>query len=544
MKHMRRGAPNLLKEGHKQFSGVEQVVLRNVDACKKLSKVTRTSLGPNGQNKMVINHLEKLFVTSDAATILREMEIVHPAARMMVLAGQQQEREVGDGTNFVIIFAGELMNQAEALIRGGVHPSEIITGYTAAYRKCQELLPSLVVRDEKDVFNKEALASGIHAAIAAKQYGVEHILSPLVAEASALVMPRNPYNFVVDSVRVCKILGQSIHESYVVKGIVVDRDTEGTIKKASNIKVAVFNCALDASSTETKGTVLITNAQELLNYNSSEEELMETQIKAIAEAGAGAVVVGGSISQLAMHFLEKYKILAIKIMSKFEVRRIAKCLNAKLLPAVTPITTEDLGFCAEINVEEVGSHKITVIKQSIQDTAVATIVVRGSTQNILNDIERAIDDGVNVVRSMARDGRFLAGAGACEIELARLIAKHAEQCPGLEQYAIRKFAEALEVIPRTLAENAGLNATDILAKLYSAHESGAASAGVDVEDGDVKDMATKSNIYDLLLTKEQALRLAADTAITVLRIDQIIMSKQAGGPKMPQQSTNWDAIDD
>jgi T-complex protein 1 subunit theta len=175
----------------------------------------------------------------------------------------------------------------------------------------------------------------------------------------------------------------------------------------------------------------------------------------------------------------------------------------------------------------------------MQDTGIATIVVRGSTQNILNDIERAIDDGVNVVRAMGRDARFLAGAGGCEIELARRIQIIAEQCPGLEQYAMRKFAEALEVIPRTLAENAGLNATDILASLYAAHEAGDSKAGVDIENAGVKDMAT-AGVLDLFATKEQAMRLASDTAITILRIDQIIMAKAAGGPKPPQQNGHWD----
>ena len=277
MKQMRRQVPNMLKDGHKQYSGVDQVTLRNIEACQKLSKITRTSLGPNGQNKMVINHLEKLFVTSDAATILREMEIVHPAAKMMVMASQQQEKEVGDGSNLVVVLFGEFLSQAESLIKMGIHNSEIISGYTSAYKKALELLPKLVVNTsvKVDVHNAKSLETGIMSAIASKQYGVEGVLTPLVAQACSMVMPANPANFVVESVRVCKILGQSINESYVVKGVVIDRDSEGAIKHCNQGRVAVFSCPLDATATDTKGTVLISNADELLNYSQSEENIME-----------------------------------------------------------------------------------------------------------------------------------------------------------------------------------------------------------------------------------------------------------------------------
>jgi T-complex protein 1 subunit theta len=290
-----------------------------------------TAIFESGQNKMVINYLEKLFVTSDAATILREMDIMHPAAKMIVMASQQQEREVGDGSNLVVVFCGELLNQAEALIRGGVHPSEIIAGYTLAAKHATEILPELVCESCADVTSADALQRGIYAAIASKQYGVEGVLAPLVAQACSLVMPKNAANFLVDNVRVCKILGQSINDSYVVKGAVIDRDTEGMIKKAENVRVAVFNCPLDAADTETKGTVLINSAQELLNYSSSEEQMMEAYIKRIIDCGVGYVVVSSTVSQLAMHFLEKNKIMVTKLMSKFELRRIAKTVGARMI---------------------------------------------------------------------------------------------------------------------------------------------------------------------------------------------------------------------
>jgi len=241
MKNMRRGVPNLFKGGTKTYSGHEAVV-RNIKACKQLSDLTRTSLGPNGMNKMIVNHLNKLSVTSDCATIMSEMEIEHPAAKMIVMAAEMQEHEVGDGSNFVVALCGELLSQAEDLILMGMHPTEILTGYLKAGKKAIEFLEDLEIYkvDAKEMFNTAKVAQCIATAIASKQFGYELFLSKLVAEACVAVMPKKPEFFSVDNVRVVKLQGGSIEQSELVRGMVIDRDTEGTIKKVKDAKVAIF----------------------------------------------------------------------------------------------------------------------------------------------------------------------------------------------------------------------------------------------------------------------------------------------------------------
>ena len=258
---------------------------------------------------------------------------------------------------------------------------------------------------------------------------------------------------------------------------------------------------------------------------------MEEMIKGIADSGAKVVVSGGSISEIALHFIQKVGLLAVRIPSKFELRRLCKAVGASAMVAVGPPPAAVLGYCDSVSVQELSSRLVTVFRQAAEESAVATIVLRGATTNALDDIERAIDDAVNTAKQACKDARLLPGAGAVEIELAARLADFAAATPGLEQYAIAKYAEALEVVPRVLAENSGRDPADVISALYAAHAAGAAAAGVDV-DGDALTIdAAKSGIYDLYATKLSALRLASEAAITVLRIDTIIMSKQAGGPK-------------
>lgn len=521
------------------MSGLEQAVIKNVEAGNEISTIVRSSFGPQGMNKMVINHLEKLFVTSDAATILREMDVEHPAAKLVVMAAQQQEQEIGDGSNLVVMFAGELMGQARDLIVQGQHPSDILMGYAMASKQMSQIIGDLTVYEEKDILDQANMAHNIRSVLAAKNYGLEDVLAPLVAEACLAAMPKNPGNFIVDSVRVCKILGGTVNSTCVVKGLVIPKEADGSVKHVEKCKVAVFQNSVDAESTETKGTVLLQSAQELLSYNAGEEKAVEKVIREMSEMGIGCVVSGGTFGDMAKHFLDKYQMLYVKVASKFELRRICKLVNARPLVKFEKPTFEDVGYCASMRVEEYGGQKVTVVRQADDNVRLATIIVRGSTQNILNDLENAIDDGINVVRGMTRDARFLAGAGASEIELARRLYKFGESCAGLEQYSIKAFAQALEVVPRTLAENAGLPATDIVAKLYAAHEQNDSHAGLDIESGEIRDMRKEPQVKDLLITKESALRLATNAAITVLRVDQIIMAKPAGGPK-PQEKRGWD----
>ncbi len=291
----------------------------------------------------------------------------------------------------------------------------------------------------------------------------------------------------------------------------------------------MYGCAIDTSATETKGTVLIRNAAELEGYAVGEEARVEAAIKAIADTGARVVVTGQTIGEMALHFIEKYGLMALKIPSKFELRRFCRTTNAVALIKLDAPSPDELGFAASCSIDEIGGTRCCIIRQADAGSAVATVVLRGATDNVMDDIERAVDDGVNAYKALARDGRLVPAGGAAEIAIAARLAAAARAETGLEQYAIAKFGTALEVVPRTLAENAGLNATDVLSALYAAHAAGESCAGVDIENGGVRDLG-KDGLFDLFATKQWAIRLASDAATTVLRVDQIIMSKQAGGP--------------
>jgi len=325
-------------------------------------------------------------------------------------------------------------------------------------------------------------------------------------------------------------------DTKVLKGHVLARDTEGTIKHVTNAKIAVFAGGIDVPKTETKDTVLLKNADDLLNYSKSEEKAIEEIIRKISESGAKVVISGSAIGEMALHFIERYKLMACKVPSKFELRRICKAVGATPLVKLAAPTPEELGHADVVTVEEIGSTRVTIFRQESDESGISTIVVRSSTSNLADDIERAIDDGVNVFKGIIKDPRFVPGAGATEIELARRLQAYGDSVPGLSQYAIKKYGEAFEVVPRTLAENAGLKATDILSSLYAAHAKEQINDGIDVEEGDVKNVVDLG-VLDLLTTKHWAIKLATDAALTILRVDQIIMAKRAGGPKPPQQGS-------
>jgi len=527
------GMNGMLKDGHKQMSGLEEATYKNIEAAKQLSSCVRTSLGPNGMNKMVINHLEKLFITNDSATIVKELEVQHPAAKLLVMASKMQEAEVGDGTNFVVVLAGELLVLAEDLLKNGLHCSEIIAGYTLSLKKAQEELDKCVCYTAPPSALKDPieLAKALKHVIAAKQYGNEDLFSAKIAEACVLAMPDNVANFNTDNVRVAKIVGNSVHATTVVQGMCLTRGVLGTITDARDAKIAVYGIPLDSATTETKGTVLLKSAAELKAYSNSEEESLERVIKAIADAGTKMLICGQAVGELALHFIEKYGMMVMKCPSKFELRRICRTTGATNLVRMEPPAEADLGFCKHVHVKEIGSTQCTIFDHEQDNSKLATIVVRGSTSNIMDDVERAIDDGINVVKSMTKDARFVPGAGAVELRLADALQQYGEAQPGLDQYAINKFGLALEVVPRTLAENAGIDAAETIAAMYKAHKGGAGGVGIDITELKAGDCG----VLDLLATKKEALKLAAEAAITVLRVDSIIMAKPAGGPKAPEQ---------
>lgn len=529
----------MFKDGYKSSQGVEDAVQRNISAVHELTEILRTSFGPNGRNKIIINHLAKVILTADAATILRELEVIHPAAKLLVMASQQQEAEMGDATNLVIILAGELLHQASSLLTMGLIPAEVIQGYETASKFVLETIEKLSVDDIGDIRDEQQLAKAIKTAIGAKQYGYEDMLGELVSEAILAILPKNPTNFNVDSVRVVKIMGSSLDQSRVIKGMVFPREAEGVIKKASKAKVAVFTCPLDISQTETKGTVLLHNAKEMLDFTKGEENQLEAIVKELYDAGVRVVITGSSLGDLMLHYLNRYGIFVIKVLSKFDLRRLCRVIGATPLARVGAPMPEEMGSIDVVETVEIGGDRVTVFRQEDEKTKTATIVIRGATQNHLDDIERAIDDGVNVVKALVKDSRLVPGAGAIEMELMKRLEALGDKTPGLLQHGIKKYAAAFEIIPRTLAENAGLDVSEILAKLHAAHhKSDVGTAGIDVENEEdgILD-AKKSGILDVLAAKKWAIKLATEATITVLSVDQIIMSKVSISTSLTQKTT-------
>ncbi|KAF3906670.1 hypothetical protein ABW20_dc0109961 [Dactylellina cionopaga] len=535
----------LFKSGYS--SNEDGAVLRNIDACQALANTVKTSFGPYGRNKIVINHLQKMILTNDAATILRELDVVHPAVKLVVMATQQQESELGDATNLVIVLAGELLTMAENLIRmGGLQPSDIIQGYTKAHIFAQKALEELSHDTVKDVRSKAELSKALRTVIASKQSGNEEILAELVAEAVLTVLPKDPASFNVDNVRVVKIMGSSLMQSQVVKGMVFGREPEGIRKSASKSKVAVYACPIDSSQTETKGTVLLKNAQEMLDFTKGEEQQLEAIIKEIYDSGIRVVVAGATVGELALHYLNRYEILVIKVLSKFELRRLCRVIGATPLARLGAPMPDEMGKVDIVETIELGGDRVTVFRQENETTKTATIVIRGATQNYLDDVERAIDDGVNAVKAITKDARLVPGAGATEMQLVERIVAYGDKTPGVLQYAIRKYGQAFEIVPRTLAESAGLDATEVLSKLYSAHHKrGDCTIGVnfDEEKGSGTGDAVAAGIVDLLSSKSWAIKLATEAVNTVLSVDQIIVARQAGGPKPPAPNPGWDNDD-
>ncbi|KAL8782970.1 MAG: hypothetical protein Q9213_004978 [Squamulea squamosa] len=576
-------APNsgLFKAGYNNYDSEDGAVIRNIEACRAIAQTVQTSFGPYGRNKIVINHLQKMILTSDAASILNELDVVHPAAKLVVMASQQQESEIGDATNMVIVLAGELLRKAEELIRMGLKTSDIIQGYERAQKEALRVLDHLVVDKVTDIRSQSDLEKPIRTVVASKQSGSEDFLASMIAEAVLAVLPKNPTNFNVDNIRVVKIMGGSLDQSRVVKGMVFGREPDSSTKRAKSAKVGVFSCPIDISQTETKGTVLLHNAKEMLDFTKGEESQLEAAIKELYDSGLRVVIAGSTVGELALHYLNRFGILVIKIMSKFELRRLCRVVGATPLARLGAPMPDEMGKVDIVETLEIGGDRVTVFRQENDATRTATLVIRGATQNHLDDVERAIDDGVNVIKAITRDPRLVPGAGATEMQLVERISAFGEKTPELSQHAIRKYAEAFEVIPKTLAESAGLDATEVLARLYARHHKAAKAAaikadgtssgtssssseedeeeessssgededeaawtlGVDIENDDGTGTldAKEEGILDLLVSKQWAVRLATEAARTVLSVDQIIVARQAGGPKPPAQGNpNWD----
>jgi len=503
--------------------------MRNIEAVNDMASMTRTSLGPNGMNKYIINMHDKLFLTKDTSVMAKELEVNHPAVNILIEASKSQDQEAGDGTNFVITFGGELLNLAGELINSGVHLSDITLGYEKGFNKALEVIDKAPQYKIDDISKIEEATKIIKPVIGSKMvHGQEGFLAPIVAQACINVLPNDRTKFNVDNVRVSKILGGTLMKTETMKGLVIVRNVEGSVTKCEKCNVAVYNCPLETQGAETSDQIVFKTADELLNCTKSEEENMEKIIKNIVDSGVKCVIVGGAISNMAIHYLDKYGILAFRVMSKFELRRIASACGASLLVRLGPPTKEEMGYADEIKVTEISSEKCIVLTRDSENNKLSTIILRGTTNDMLDNMERVIADGVNAYRDACKNNVYVAGAGAIEMHLSNEIKSFGKTITTLDQYGIEKFGEAFEVVPRTLLENSGYNVNEVLATLRSKNNSDA-NMGINIKNGEIEDVM-KLGILDHLETKKWAIKHAVNSVLTILKVDQVIVAKPAGGP--------------
>lgn len=514
------------KEGTRYFQGVDEVLLRNIEAVIDLSDLTRTSIGPNGMKKIIKNHFEKIFVTGDATTILNEAEIQHPAAKMLVTASTMQNEQVGDGANFVVVFAGELLRRASELIRAGINTKDIVAGYQKALEVALEKLPTLAVDHKIDLDDKESVAKALKTPLSSHQFLEAEFLSNIAATACLLAHTNLNKKFNVDSVRVAKALGGSITDSFVVKGFAIVREVVGTIRRIENAKLAVYQTGFDFAQTDTKMSTIFSSGKEMEEFALSEEKRMEEIVKSIVEKGVNVVVCQSKISEMALHYLEKYGVMSIQLPSNWDIKRLCQSIKAIPLLRIGQPTDEEIGTCKIVEVREVGSTPVIIFES---DGGISTVILRGATANIIDDVESSINDAINSFKILTEHPILIPGGGASEMELAVQIAEFSTTRSGMDQYGVRKFADSLEVIPRTIAENTGLKISEFMAKLRAAHNKGDKNACIDVEKMDIGN-AQELGVFDVAHVKKWALKFSVDVTCTLLRVDQIAMSKPAGGP--------------
>ena len=525
------GLNTLLKSGYRTFKGKNQTLFKNAEAIEDIASMTRTALGQNGNYKYIINMHDKLYLTKDTNVMAEQLEINHPAVNVLVDALKAQSSEQGDGTNFVVTFGGELMKYAAKLITEGLKVADVSEGYEKAYNKAMELLDKAEKHKVKDINNLEEVTKFIKPVIGSKLvHGQEDFLAPLVAQACINVVPKEKEKFDVDNVRVAKILGGNLMKSEVLKGMLVVRKTEGSVISCEKCNVAVYNCEFTTKGAETNDQVVFKTADELLNYTKSEEEHMESVIKEIVDSGVKCVITGGSISNLAIHYLDKYGIMAFRTMSKFELRRIARSIGATLLVRLGAPTKEEMGYADEIKLTEVSSQKCILIRRESENNKISTVVLRGTTNDMLDNLERVVNCGVNAYRAVCKNPEFVAGAGAIDMYLSQGIVEYSREVKSLDQYAIEAFGEAFEVIPRTIMENSGINVNEKLSTLRAKNTKNP-NMGINIKTGEIEDAQT-FGVLDHLETKRWAIKHAYNSIRTIIKIDQIIVAKPAGGPNL------------
>ena len=526
----------ILPEGTLRTKGKDAQV-NNIAAAKAVADTVKTTLGPKGMDKMLVDSLGDITITNDGVTILEEMQIDHPAAKMMVEIAKTQNEAVGDGTTTAVVLGGELLKQAEGLLEQEIHPIVVAKGYMLAKEKALEVLNEMA--DAVTIKDVKTLENIAHTAMTGKsaERASEH-LSSLVVRAVIRVSEAKETGMETDTdnIKIEKKHGGSMADTVLIEGILLDKDVVHTAmpKSIKNAKIALLDAALEVKELEGDAKISIDSPEKMQAFFDEEEKLMRNMVEKITESGANVVICQKGIDDMVQHFLAKKGIMATRRVKKSDMEKLSRATGAAIVSSTTDLSKNDLGFAGMVEERKVGTDKMIFVEKCKEPKAV-TILIRGGTEHVVDEVGRAMEDAVRDVASALELGKIVPGGGASEMEVARHVRKYAESMSGREQLAVKAFADAMEVIPRCLAENAGLDPIDKIAMLRSEHDKGRKAIGLDVFSGKVVDM-TKEGVIEPLKIKLQAVKSAAEAAEMILRIDDIIASGgsgRGGGPKMP-----------
>ena len=525
----------IMPEGTQRTTG-KNAQRTNIMAAKLVAETVRTTLGPKGMDKMIVDSIGDVTVTNDGVTILQEMQIEHPSAKMIVEVAKTQEDEVGDGTTTAVVLAGELLKNAEDLLDQEVHPTIIARGYRLAESKAQEILNQMAENiTEKDT---DLLIKIATTAMTGK--GAESSkdkLSAIAVEAVRSVMEIVGSTKSIDreNIKIEKKVGASVDDSELIKGIVMDKERvhSGMPRSVSQARIALIDSAIEIKNTEIDAKIQITDPSQMQAFIDQEEKMLRNKVEKIAASGANVVICQKGIDDIAQHFLAKKGIYAVRRAKESDMEALARATGAKIVSNLDDLSKDDLGAAGVVEEVKIGDEEMTYVKNCKNPKSV-TILVRGGTEHVVDEVKRAMEDAIGDVAAALRNGKIVAGAGAPEIELAKELRKYAESLSGREQLAVEAFADSVEVIPRTLAENAGIDPIDSLTELRAAHDKKQKWAGIDVFSGKVMD-AWKRGVIEPLKIKTQAVSSAAEVAVMILRIDDVIAggSKGDSGGHMP-----------
>jgi len=521
----------ILPEGSQRTTG-RTAQNNNIMAAKAVADTVRTTLGPKGMDKMLVDSLGDVVVTNDGVTILEEMNIEHPAAKMIVEVAKTQENEVGDGTTTAVVLAGELLKQTEDLLDKEIHPTVLVRGYRLAAEKAQEILNKI----SEPVSEKDRTILKNIASTAMTGKGAEDSkdnLSELAVEAVVSVMDKeNGTRIDRENIKIEKKVGASVDASELVKGIILDKEKVHSSMPSAvkSAKIALIDSAVEVKSTETDAKISITDPSQMQAFIDMEEKMLRDKVEKIAASGATVVFCQKGIDDVAQYFLAKKGIYAARRVSKSDMDKLTRATGAKIVSNLDELNSKDLGNAGVVEEVKVGDEEMTYVRDCKNPKAV-TILIRGGTEHVVDEAKRAMEDAVGDVAAALITEKVVGGAGAPEIELSRQLRQFANSLSGREQLAVNAFAEALEIIPRTLAENAGIDPIDLMTELKAAHDKGNKWAGIDVFAGKVVD-SWKAGVVEPLKIKTQAVSSASEVAVLILRIDDVIASggsKNAGG---------------